>query len=180
VTVERWFHVANGRKNTRDLGHALPIGQRFKSFHTFDFYKNPFRYLWPPHIIARWSSGQVFCTSLCRLYEDVLRFVSNSYAVERISAAAKRITGQTSMCAIPVSTDAANDTTKFHGFWQRLAHALDELVAYRAKRAVPEIALRRSKHEVDRYRRLMLKSSMVPVYARAARGSPGHATQTAR
>jgi hypothetical protein len=58
---------------------------------------------------------------------------------------------------------------KSGGFWQKLAHALDQYSVDRIKRAVPEITLRRSKHEVGRYRRLMLKSSMVPADARISR-----------
>ena len=38
------------------------------------------------------------------------------------------------------------------GIWRRLAQALDAYFVDRTKRAVPEITLRRSKHEVARCR----------------------------
>jgi hypothetical protein len=55
------------------------------------------------------------------------------------------------------------------GIWQRLAQALDAYFVDRAKRAVPEITLRRSKHEVARCRALMHKASAV--YVEASRSS---------
>ena len=51
-------------------------------------------------------------------------------------------------------------------FWQTLARTLDELVVNRARRTVPEIVLRRSKQDVDRCRRLMLKPRVATVDAR--------------
>jgi hypothetical protein len=47
------------------------------------------------------------------------------------------------------------DQARPPNFWQRLAEALDAYFVNRTKRAVPEAALRRSKHEVARCRRLM-------------------------
>jgi hypothetical protein len=44
-------------------------------------------------------------------------------------------------------------------FWQRFAQALDAYFAYRSRQAVPVIALRRSKREIDRCRQLMHKGS---------------------
>jgi hypothetical protein len=63
------------------------------------------------------------------------------------------------MSVIPVEEPpgAASCKATSLGFWQSLARALDEFFAYRTRRAVPEVALRRSKHEVERCRRLMLK-----------------------
>ena len=54
-------------------------------------------------------------------------------------------------------------------FWQRFAQALDAYFVDRTKRAVPEITLRRCKHDVDRLRRLMHKESLVPVGASMSR-----------
>jgi len=72
------------------------------------------------------------------------------------------------MSVIPVDEPpgAANRAAKPRGFWQRLAQALDEFFVDRTKRAVPEITLRRSKHDIARFRRLMHKSSAVRVEAR--------------
>ncbi len=78
------------------------------------------------------------------------------------------------MSVIPSNTapGAANGAAKPHGFfWQRLAQALDELAVCRTRRAVPEMALRRSKHDINRYRRLMLKSAVAPVGARIGRAN---------
>jgi hypothetical protein len=56
-------------------------------------------------------------------------------------------------------------------FWQRLAPALDEYFAKLTKRTVPEATLRRSRQEFERCRRLMHKTSMVPVTAAVHRAS---------
>ncbi len=68
------------------------------------------------------------------------------------------------MSVIPVDEPpgARTDAAK-RNFWQRLARALDAYFVDRTKRAVPEITLRRCKHDVDRLRRLMHKNSLVPV-----------------
>jgi hypothetical protein len=58
---------------------------------------------------------------------------------------------------------------KFGHFWRKLAQVLERHRVERTKRAVPEIALRRSKHEVERFRRLMLKGSLVPAHAHVQR-----------
>ena len=70
------------------------------------------------------------------------------------------------MSVIPVDElpDARADAAK-RNFWQRLARTLDAYFVDRTKRAVPEITLRRCKHDVDRLRRLMHKNSLVPVAA---------------
>jgi hypothetical protein len=62
------------------------------------------------------------------------------------------------MSVIPVDepgavTGAANPQR----FWQRLAQALDAYFVDRSRRAMPAATLRRSKHEIDRCRRLMRK-----------------------
>jgi hypothetical protein len=43
--------------------------------------------------------------------------------------------------------------------WQRLARALDAYFVDRSRRAMPAATLRRSKHKIDRCRRLMRKSA---------------------
>lgn len=58
-----------------------------------------------------------------------------------------------------VPTDPASAAASRAGqprtFWQRFADALDRLVVKRSHRAVPAMALRRSKYDHDRCRRLM-------------------------
>ncbi len=51
------------------------------------------------------------------------------------------------------------------GFWQRLAQAIDEHFVDRATRTIPETTLRRSRHEINRCRRLMRKNSLTLVGA---------------
>jgi len=84
------------------------------------------------------------------------------------------------MSVIPVDEpdSAGNGAVKPGGFRRRLAQALDEYFVNRMKRAVPEIALRRSKQDINRFRRLMHKSSMAPAEANISRASRRHATQT--
>lgn len=86
------------------------------------------------------------------------------------------------MSVVPVDEPpgAASRAAKPPGFWQRLAQTLDRLCADRTKRAVPEVALRRSQHEVERCRRLMLKSTMAPAEAKTARASARRAAPTTR
>ena len=55
----------------------------------------------------------------------------------------------------------ARNTAKPAGFWRSLAKMLDAYLADRTKRAVPEFALRRSRIEVARCRRLMRQHSAV-------------------
>ena len=74
------------------------------------------------------------------------------------------------MSVIPVDEPpGARAAAAPQSFWQRFAQALDAYFVDRTKRAVPEITLRRCKHDVDRLRRLMHKSSLVPVGANASR-----------
>jgi hypothetical protein len=70
------------------------------------------------------------------------------------------------MSVVPVDEPpGARTSSAPRSFWQRLAQALDAYFVDRTKRAVPEITLRRCKHDVDRLRRLMHKNSLVPVGA---------------
>ena len=74
--------------------------------------------------------------------------------------ASKWTMGETAMSVIPVDEPP--------GFWQKVAQTLDAYFADRTKRAVPEITLRRSRHEIARCRRLMHKPIAAPIEA-----SPG-------
>jgi hypothetical protein len=49
------------------------------------------------------------------------------------------------------------------GVWQRLARAVDAYCAERSKRMVPGTALRRSKREMNRCRRLVRKPAAVRI-----------------
>lgn len=84
------------------------------------------------------------------------------------------------MSTIPANTDPdpASPQTEPPRFWQRLAQALDQYFVDRTRRTVPEATLRRSKQEVARCRRLMLKSAMVPVAAAVGRPARHRAAQT--
>ena len=50
---------------------------------------------------------------------------------------------------------AADQAGQPQTLWQKFAQALDRLVVNRSHRAVPAMALRRSKHDHDRCRRMM-------------------------
>jgi hypothetical protein len=56
--------------------------------------------------------------------------------------------------------------TKRGSFWQKLAQSLDAYVVNRTKRAESEATLRRSRHDIARFRRLMHQSSAGRVEAR--------------
>jgi len=58
------------------------------------------------------------------------------------------------------------------GFWQRLARALDASFANRSKRAVPVDALRRSRRDIERCRRLLRRDVRVPVGSHSAAVAP--------
>jgi hypothetical protein len=74
------------------------------------------------------------------------------------------------MSVVPVDEPpGARTSAAKRSFWQRLAQALDEYFVDRTKRAVPETTLRRSKHDIDRLRRLMHRSSLVPASASSSR-----------
>ena len=60
---------------------------------------------------------------------------------------------------------AVDRAAKPRSFWQRFAQALDRLVAYRTRRTVPEVELRRSEIDIDRCRHLMLQGSIAPAPA---------------
>jgi len=90
------------------------------------------------------------------------------------------------MRVIPVdqSPGAVHDAAWPWSFWQRLAQTLDNYLVERTKRVVPDVAFRRSRHEVDRCRRLMLKGALTPAHgmaqARAAYVSPHRVARPAR
>ena len=82
------------------------------------------------------------------------------------------------MSVIPVDEPPGAETSATRrSFWQRLAQALDAYFVDRTKRAVPEITLRRCKHDVDRLRRLMHKNSLVPVGAGLSQRRSGQTTR---
>lgn len=70
--------------------------------------------------------------------------------------------GETAMSILAV------DAAKQAGFWRRLAKMLDAYLIDRTKRAVPEVALRRSRFELARCRRLMHQHSVVEAGGRGA------------
>jgi hypothetical protein len=85
------------------------------------------------------------------------------------------------MRLIPVDgfAGAVNPAVTPQRFWRRLARMLDDYLVGRAKRAVPAAALRRSRHEIDRCRRLMRKGSLMPAHSRVACAIPRRAARAA-
>jgi hypothetical protein len=82
------------------------------------------------------------------------------------------------MSVIPVDEPPDEETSAARrSFWQRLAQALDAYFVDRTKRTVPEITLRRCKHDVDRLRRLMHKNCLVPVGAGLSQRRSGQTTR---
>ena len=79
------------------------------------------------------------------------------------------------MSVVPVgeSPAVASTATKREGFWHRLAQALDRHFVDRSKRAVPPVMVRRSKHDIDRCRRLMRKNAFKHALAPAGAGFGG-------
>ena len=79
---------------------------------------------------------------------------------------------------------AAHGAARLRSFWQRLARTLDDYLAERTKRAVPDATFRRSRHEIDRCRRLMLKGALTPAHgltrARIAYASPHRVVRAVR
>jgi hypothetical protein len=69
----------------------------------------------------------------------------------RTFAAANSTTGELAMRKTSWGTEAANPP----GFWRGMAEVLDAYVTTQARRAVPEVTWRRSKQEIDRYRRVL-------------------------
>ena len=106
--------------------------------------------------------------SLCRLYATGFSPVSNSYAIERTFARneAKLKDAPMSVVAIDSRPGARNGAANRNGFWRRLAEALDRHFADRSARVMPATALRRSKYDIDRCRRLMHRNAMAPIGAR--------------
>ena len=60
--------------------------------------------------------------------------------------------------------------SRLQGFWQTLARSLDAYFAGRTRRAVPEVTLRRSKHEMARCRRLVHRRVASPLEAKVTGG----------
>jgi hypothetical protein len=58
------------------------------------------------------------------------------------------------------------------GFWRRLVRALDASFANRSKRAIPTDALRRSRRDIERCRRLLRRDVRVPVGSHPAFVAP--------
>ena len=71
------------------------------------------------------------------------------------------------MSVIPVDEPpgSAIGAAEPSGFWHRLGRAIDEYFVARTRRAIPETTLRRSRHEINRCRQLMHRSSLAPVGA---------------
>jgi hypothetical protein len=90
------------------------------------------------------------------------------------------------MRVIPVdqSPGAVHAAARPRGFWQRLAETLDNYLVERTKRAVPDVAFRRSRHEIDRCRRLTLKGALTSAHGVAHAGvayvSPHRVARAAR
>jgi hypothetical protein len=64
------------------------------------------------------------------------------------------------MSVIPFEPKATRENiARRHGFWQRLATAVDSLAAYQVKHALSEPELRRVDNEIVRCRQLMLPRS---------------------
>jgi hypothetical protein len=80
--------------------------------------------------------------------------------------------GKTAMSVVPVDEmpRSVYGTAKRDSFWQRFAQALDAYFAGQTKRAVPEITLRRSKHDLARCRRLLHKHIAAPIETRLGGG----------
>jgi len=52
-------------------------------------------------------------------------------------------------------TSRGTEAAKPKGFWREMAEVLDAYVTTQARRTVPEVTWRRSKQEIDRYRRVL-------------------------
>ena len=72
------------------------------------------------------------------------------------------------MRAIRVDEPSGRDVgaVRSRGFWRRLTQALEDFFADRTSRAVPAATLRRTRQEMQRCRRLMLKDAIGPVAER--------------
>jgi hypothetical protein len=77
---------------------------------------------------------------------------------------------ETAMSVSPIDElpGAACDATRREGFWQRLARSVDRHFADRSRRAVSPTAVRRSKYDIRRCRRLLDKSAPASAGARQA------------
>lgn len=68
---------------------------------------------------------------------------------------------------------AASIATKREGFWNRLALALDRHFSDRSQRAIPPIMVRRSKHDINRCRRMMRENAFKQALTPAGAGFSG-------
>ena len=84
----------------------------------------------------------------------------------------KREKGETSMSVVHVDERPAAESKaiKREGFWNRLAQALDRHFSDRSKRAIPPIMVRRSKHDINRCRRMMRENGFKQALAPAGAG----------
>lgn len=78
-----------------------------------------------------------------------------------------------SVISIDQPPGAGAHAAKRDSVWQRVAHALDAYLVDRSRRAMPAATLRRSKHDIDRCRRLMHRGSAMATAA--SLGSRGFA-----
>jgi hypothetical protein len=72
------------------------------------------------------------------------------------------------MSVVPLDEPPGVTAATRGSFWHRLAQTLDEYFAARSKRAVPAATLRRSKHDIDRCRRLMRNNALASAGANFA------------
>ena len=76
------------------------------------------------------------------------------------------------MSVVPVGEPSAAESNaiKREGFWNRLAQALDRHFSDRSQRAIPPIMVRRSKHDINRCRRMMRENGFTRTLAPAGAG----------
>ena len=104
-------------------------------------------------------------------------FISNSYALKSTFRS-----GETIYRRRPTTSSLSTKRSRavfgppklqgsrLQGFWQTLARSLDAYFAGRTRWAVPEVTLRRSKHEIARCRRLAHRRVAAPLEANATGG----------
>jgi hypothetical protein len=63
-----------------------------------------------------------------------------------------------SIISVDLRSGTVRSAQRPRDFWQRLALAVDRYLASRARLAVPQAALRRSRQDFERCRRLMHKA----------------------
>lgn len=82
--------------------------------------------------------------------------------------------------ATDTARNVANRAAEPPMFWRRMSRALDRLVVRRSRDATSAMALRRSKYDFDRCRRLMLQGSNSSVSATINRVRSLRAVTTAQ